>query len=406
MRRFDGRQLLEEVAARGELTSAIVDRLAEAVAQFHRDAERFADRGGAAALAEAVALDVDQMQARGELLDGAATARLARTMPDVARRVAAVAERRREVGAVRRCHGDLHLGNIFLDGETPVPFDAIEFNERISCIDTLYDLAFLLMDLDQRGLRGAANRLLNRYLWLCDGADADNLAALGLLPIYLARRGAIRAHVGAAGLAHLAGMERQQEQAKARAYQAYALRSLQPAAPRLIGVGGLSGTGKTTLAMGLAPRIGAAPGAVVLRSDVLRKRLAGVALEERMPPGWYTAENAAATYRGLYALARAGLRAGHSIVVDAVFAQQDERRALQAVAEELSVPFAGFWLEAPRDTLVRRVSARQGDASDATPQVVARQLTYELRDISWHRLAADRLPSAVLQAAEQLLPAT
>jgi predicted kinase len=320
--------------------------------------------------------------------------------------VAAVAERRREVGAVRRCHGDLHLGNIFLDGETPVPFDAIEFNERISCIDTLYDLAFLLMDLDQRGLRGAANRLLNRYLWLCDGADADNLAALGLLPIYLARRGAIRAHVGAAGLAHLAGMERQQEQAKARAYQAYALRSLQPAAPRLIGVGGLSGTGKTTLAMGLAPRIGAAPGAVVLRSDVLRKRLAGVALEERMPPGWYTAENAAATYRGLYALARAGLRAGHSIVVDAVFAQQDERRALQAVAEELSVPFAGFWLEAPRDTLVRRVSARQGDASDATPQVVARQLTYELRDISWHRLAADRLPSAVLQAAEQLLPAT
>jgi aminoglycoside phosphotransferase family enzyme/predicted kinase len=402
MRRFDGGKLLDEVAARGELTEGLADRLAAAVATFHRDAERL-DRGGAAALAEAVALDVQQMQARADLLDVAATAQLAQAMPRAAAAAAGLAERRREIGAVRRCHGDLHLGNIFLDGDTPVPFDAIEFNERISCIDTLYDLAFLVMDLDFRGLRPQANRVLNRYLWLAADADRHNLAALGLLPIYLARRGAIRAHVGAANLTHLQGEQAKQERRKALAYQAYAMKALQPVAPRLIAIGGLSGTGKTTLAMALAPEVGAIPGAVVLRSDVIRKRLAGVPLEQAMPPGWYTRENSAATYRELTELARIALQAGHSVVADAVFAAKEERDAIEAVARDLRTAFQGLWLEARGPAMKQRVAARRADASDATPQVVERQLGYDLQHIAWPRVRTDRPLPEVVQAARQLI---
>lgn len=404
MRRFDTGRLLDAVAARGELDMALAERLADVVAAFHRDAERMADRGGAAALMEAVALDVEQMAARGDLLDTAVSGRLAVLMPQAAAAMAAAADRRREIGAVRRCHGDLHLGNIFLDGDRPgerrpVPFDAIEFNERLSCIDTLYDLSFLLMDMDFRGLRDQANRVLNRYLWLCDGADRDNLAALALLPIYLARRGAIRAHVGAANVAHLTGAARERERDKARGYQRYALAALQPQLARLIAIGGLSGTGKTSLALALAPRIGALPGAVVMRSDVLRKRLAGVPLEQRMPAGWYTPQNAAAIYRALAEQVSVALRAGHSVVADAVFARAEERAAIAEAAREAGVPFDGLWLQAPAEALKSRVAERQGDASDATPQVVERQLAYDVRDVDWPILSTDRSPQAVAQAA-------
>ncbi len=403
MRRFDSKTLLDVVATRGELTNEVAGRLAEVLASFHCNAERMPDRGGAAALIEAVGLDIHQMQARGDLLDPDITALLAQAMPKAAATVAGLADRRREGGAVRRCHGDLHLGNIFLDGDKPVPFDAIEFNEKISCIDTLYDLAFLLMDLGYRGLHRQANRLFNRYLWLSDDADRDNLAALALLPIYLARRGAIRAHVGAANLAHLQGEAARQERDKASAYQAYALEALQPRQPRLIAVGGLSGIGKSTLAMKLAPGIGATPGAVVLRNDVIRKRVAGVVLDQRMPAGWYTPQNSAATYRELGELARIALQAGHSVVVDAVFAQAAEREAIERIASELRVPFHGIWLEAPGEALKQRVAARVGDASDATPLVVERQLGYDLQHLTWPRVAADGPPAAVLQAARQLL---
>ncbi len=403
MRRFDSDRLLDAIAARGELTMAIAERLAQAVALFHRDTERLPDRGGAAALIETVALDVQQMQARGDLLDPAATASLAQSMPAAAAAVAALVDRRKEIGAVRRCHGDLHLGNIFLDGKKPVPFDAIEFNERISCIDTFYDLAFLLMDLDLRGLRAAANRVLNRYFWLSADADRDNLAALALLPIYLARRGAIRAHVGAANLAHLEGEERRREQSRARAYQAYALKALQPVPPHLIAIGGLSGTGKSTLAMALAPQIGAIPGAVVLRNDVIRKRMADVALDRPMPAGWYTPENTAATYRELGELVRIALQAGHSVVVDAVFALPQERQAIETVARELGVPFTGLWLAAPTDTLRQRVIDRRHDASDATAAVVERQAGYDLGAISWSRVAADGNPATVVQKSRAII---
>ena len=150
-------------------------------------------------------------------------------------------------------------------------------------------------------------------------------------------------------------------------------------------IGGLSGSGKTTQALKRAPEIGRAPGAVVMRSDVERKRVAGIALEERMPAGSYTPDASARTYAAMLARAERVLRAGHSVVLDAVFARPDERAAAEALAAKVGVPFEGLWLDVPKDIAQARVAARQGDASDATPAVVERQFGYELGEITWTR---------------------
>ena len=172
---------------------------------------------------------------------------------------------------------------------------------------------------------------------------------------------------------------------RARDYQRLALSFLQPAPPRLLAVGGLSGTGKTTTALERAPKIGRAPGAVVVRSDVERKRLAGIALEERMPAGSYTQDASRKVYAAMLDRAGQALRAGQSVVVDAVFAKPEERQAAEMLARTIGVPFEGLWLDVPKEVAQARVAARTGDASDATPAVIERQFGYDLGEITWQR---------------------
>jgi uncharacterized protein len=168
-------------------------------------------------------------------------------------------------------------------------------------------------------------------------------------------------------------------------------------------VGGLSGTGKTTLARALAPRLGAAPGALHLRSDVLRKLLAGVAELERLPSAAYTAQSSAAVYDALCRQAAAALSAGQAVVADALFARPQERAAIEAVAQRAGVPFSGLWLEASPAVMAERVAARRDDASDATVAVVERQLNYDLGTVAWHRFDTRGGAEAVKAAAETLL---
>jgi predicted kinase len=165
----------------------------------------------------------------------------------------------------------------------------------------------------------------------------------------------------------------------------------------LIAIGGLSGSGKSTLAGNLAPLIGAAPGARWLRTDVLRKRIAGVAPEEALPKEAYAAERNVAIYAKLIGNARAALGTGMPVIVDGVFADATEREAMMSLSISNGVPFTGLWLEAPRAVLHRRVIHRRGDASDADAAVVDRQLEYSLGDLSrWIRLSAIGSPADVL----------
>jgi predicted kinase len=170
-----------------------------------------------------------------------------------------------------------------------------------------------------------------------------------------------------------------------------------------VAIGGLSGTGKSTLAYGLAPALGVAPGARVLRSDVIRKRLAGVAPEARLPNEAYLPHSARQVYDILGAGAAGALAAGHTVIADAVFSRPEERDLIAAAARAAGVPFTGLWLEAPTEVLEARVSARQGDASDATVDVLRRQLRYELGTIDWTRIDVSGDPSACLAAAQAAL---
>jgi hypothetical protein len=387
MKRFDEAGLLDRMADRGVLTPELMAALGARVARFHDELPPVRDGFGRPEdYRHSIAADIRQMREQGERLDPATSEALAEAMPKALEPHMALVARRVAAGAIRRCHGDLHLRNIVLIDGRPLPFDAIEFSERIPTIDVLYDLAFALMDLCERELRPLANRLLNEWLWRsAELPDAAHEEALALLPMFLSRRAAIRAFVDASAAVVSDGDAARAEFERARTYHRLALSFLQPAAPRLLAIGGLSGSGKTTLALQRAPEIGCAPGAVAVRSDVERKRLAGIALDARMPAGSYTPEAAARTYAAMLARAERVLRAGHSAVLDAVFARADERQAAEALAAKVGVPFEGVWLDVPKEVAQTRVAGRQGDASDATPAVVERQFGYDLGRIDWRR---------------------
>lgn len=374
---------LDAVAARGGLTPTLLDATADLVAAMHaaapppaapRDAVAEARQAleGNRAAALAAGLPPGRVASWAEAAEGA----LDRAAPALVARAAA--------GRVRRCHGDLHLGNLCLWDGRPTPFDALEFSEAIGTIDTGYDLAFLLMDLELRLDRAAANRVLNRYV-----ARTGDAGLVAGLPFWLPQRAMIRAHCEAAR-----GRPEAAEH-YLRAAEAYH----HPPPPRLIAIGGLQGTGKSRLAYALAPVLGAAPGALVLRSDEIRKRRRGVAPEERLSRSAYRASASAAVYAELFALAGEAARAGHAVIADALFLDPLHRAAIEDAARAAGVAFTGLWLHAPLEVLRARIAARRGDASDATVAVldqVARNARPGPFTETWHRLdaAADPVPAA------------
>jgi aminoglycoside phosphotransferase family enzyme len=406
MARFGQEALLSTIAEQQGISDGFAASLADTVLEAH---ERAAPRtlADAAGQVRGVLRNVAQgiTEASGKLaaaneqprrfLD-LAEARLARARP--------VLERRAAAGLVRRCHGDMHLGNIVLWQGRPQLFDAIEFDESLATIDLLYDLAFLLMDLDRRGQRRAARIVLDRYL-AGTGRDLD-LEGLLALPLFLGLRAAVRSLVAFDRARILSDAERRETEQHALETLSLAIGYLEPPPARLIAVGGLSGTGKTTLAAGLAPLLLPVPGALHLRSDILRKTLAGVGELERLPASAYTPEARARVYARLSERAETALGAGHSVVVDAVFNGPDERIMMDEIARRSGVRFDGLWLEAAPEVLKARVAARKDDASDATPAVVERQLDYRLGDIRWHRLPATGDPAEVLARARRVLGLT
>jgi predicted kinase len=227
------------------------------------------------------------------------------------------------------------------------------------------------------------------------------------MPLFLACRAGIRAMVTADRAAQEQPEAAERDHERARAYLRLALAYLTPAAPRLVAVGGLSGTGKTTLATSLAPQLGPAPGAVHLRSDLERKSLFGVGETDRLPAHSYTPETSVQVYAILLRKARSALAAGHCVIADAVYSTPGERSAIEALATELGVPFQGLWMTAAPETMTARIAARRDDASDATPGVVQQQLGWEIGALSpaWTRLDAGGGTEDVLRRAELALAA-
>lgn len=388
MRRFSESNLFDRLADARKLSPALMRDLTDVIATFHRTAEITPRYGGRASTEETIVGNelnliaacplLDRMQV--DALHTASMAKLTAAGP--------LLERRRRDGRVRQCHGDLHLRNICLIDNHPTLFDCIEFSDALSCIDVLYDLAFLLMDLVHRDLQGLASVVFNRYLDI-----TGDVGALATFPLFMSMRAAVRAHV-------LAVQARQSPSAKlldeARSYLSLAVGLLHPSPPRLIAIGGLSGTGKSTVAQALAPNFHPAPGARLIRSDVLRKRLFDVAPETRLPSTAYEVEVTERVYNSLREQVAATLAAGYTTIADATFLSESERESMAALAKRAGVPFLGFWLEAPVEVLEARLNAREHDASDADIAVLRRQFEVFSDDTGWYRIDAQPEIRAVL----------
>jgi len=399
MARFADDALFDHLATAGKLDAALMVELGDIIAEFHASAAAAPSFGGSAGIAAVIADDHANLRAGCPPLDRDTVDALRRAEEEALAKQKALLDARQRQGKVRRCHGDLHLRNICLFENKPTLFDCIEFSDDIACIDTLFDLAFLLMDLEHRSLRGLGNVLFNRYL------DRSNEAAgLAALPLLLSVRAGIRAKVAVAAL-HVQKDPAEHEHAadEARAYLDLALRLLQPASPRLVAIGGLSGSGKSTVAAGLAGDFAPAPGARHLRSDILRKTMMQVAPETRLPPSAYTQDVSERVYRTMRAQATAALAAGYSVIADATFIDAGERAAIAEVARQAGLPFAGLWLTAPDAVLLDHVAKRRGDSSDADRAVLEQQLKADLGAMNWRKVDVSGDAGAALAAGRAAL---
>src|SRR5271170_250177 len=385
MRRFDENATLDRIAAREGVSDAIIDKLTLAIRRSHARAPMRDAARAAHSLETYIGQNDAAFAERPDLFDPAKALRLAvdsRLAFAVARPILL---RRGEGGFTRRCHGDLHLSNIVVRDGEPTLFDALEFSDEVASGDVLYDLAFLLMDLEELGLRPAANRLFNRYL---APEPPETLNGLAALPVFLSVRAAIRAKVKAAGAERLEGAKRDEALILARGYFDCAAEFLRYVPPRLVALGGLSGVGKSALAGALAPRLGRAPGALWLRTDFERKVIFTVEETARLPASAYTPEITRDIYRRLIDKARVALRAGQAVALDATFATASERQTAAGAAAEVGAAFTGLFLDAPLATRLDRIAARRADASDADADVAGRQTAEPLGERGWVALTS------------------
>jgi aminoglycoside phosphotransferase family enzyme/predicted kinase len=387
MRRFADDALFNAMAQDGRLTKDMIERLARRLAAFHDAAAPDMRRGGAASMRTIV----DSMETSLREAPPAPMAQVTAHIADLRRAHEAHAahiDARREQGKTRACHGDLNLRNICLFEGEPTPFDCLEFSDDMSTIDVLYDLAFLLMDLWRVGLRGLANVALNRYLDARGESEEDGLP---LLPFFMSLRATIRAHVEAS----------QGHGDVALAYFDLSRNLLTPARGALVAIGGLSGSGKSSVSAALAPRLAPAPGARIFNSDRIRKALLGAGPTERLGPDAYRSEVSARVYREMFnSAARVGA-IGWPVIVDAVFDRPQDRAEIERLARQAGVAFFGVWLDVPLARRLARVDARVDDVSDATRDVLQAQMAKETGEIVWLRVDAAREIDAVAKEIEQ-----
>ena len=386
MRQFPADGLLSELAAAGRLESAHIDQMVERVAAFHQATERAAPDspyGEPRRVHHWVVENFDHIQ---PTISAAQDLRQLERLRDWVERerdrLDSLLRARKREGFIRECHGDLHLGNLTLIDGAVTLFDCIEFNPELRWIDVMSEVAFLIMDLQERGYAEFAHRFLNGYL-----QHTGDYAGLGVLRYYLVYRAVVRAKVAVlrARQASPASQVLRHAQREYHEYARLAEQYTEPRRPALLITRGLSGSGKSTLAQRLCQRTGL----IQIRSDVERKRLAGLsALDSSgaaLGGGIYSSDRTEQTYRRLAELAAAALAAGDAVIVDATFLRHSQRALFQALANDARVPFAIVDCQAPEAELRRRIRSRQAgaeDASEATLAVLDAQLSAreELQD--------------------------
>jgi len=400
MKRFKQENLFESLAKKGELSIEGMEKLADHIVDYYKQADVDRTLGGVNGIKRAFSGHYKAFDNCPEnVLSNDLIQNLKQVVASQIEKHESLMQDRQETGFVRQCHGDLHLRNIcFFQGNITL-FDAIEFEPDYAIIDVFYDLSFLLMDLCHRGLSDLANAVMNRYLGL-----TGDVVALNLLPLFMASRSAIRTHVNAvASKNQLSESAGRNLEIDARAYLSEALSYFEPVKPKLVAIGGLSGTGKSVLAKKIAPDLGRKPGAFIARTDLIRKRLMRAKPDEELSDDGYRPNVTQHTYNTLFVEIRMALHARQSVIVDGVFAKPEEREMLEAIAQALEAPFVGIWLEADLKILENRVESRVNDPSDADVEIVKLQSNYDLGDVSWTRLDADQTVETVYDKALKII---
>ena len=380
MRRFDENGRLDHVAQRGELQPAQLSQLAATLCAFQQAAAVAAPGTRFGAPEQVLAAARENFVELRQLLPAHDQERIEAlahwTEVEFARRAGDFVARK-DNGFIREGHGDLHLANLVLIDGHVTPFDCIEFNEDFRWNDPASEIAFVWIDLLDHRRPGLAAWLLNAWL-----EASGDFKALAVLRFYAVYRAVVRAKVAALRAGQEETAQSLAELDAARGYLHLARQIAVPPAPTLVITCGLSGSGKTTASSArLLDPAGAAAGSVLrLRSDVERKRLFGLAPQDSsgsmLDGGIYTAEATTRTYARLLALARDLLAAGWPVIVDAAFLKHSERAEFRALANEQGVGFGILLTEAPVEELRRRISARGGDASEATVAVLEKQLRW------------------------------
>ncbi len=381
MKQFSQEALLSQRIQNNLLASSHIDNLAGSLATFHTQSAiaESSSEFGTPELVRHIVLDNFQHlpTETSEFVSKPQIERLKQWSRAEHTRCVQHFEKRKAGGFIRECHGDLHLGNIALVNEKIVIFDCIEFSERFRWIDVMSEIAFVVMDLIDRGAPSLGWRLLNGYV-----EQTGDYEGLHLLPYYMTYRAMVRAKVTDIRLLQ-AGPEDSEHANLANEltkYLALATSFTKLPHPVLIITHGLSGSGKTTVSQALLESLGA----IRIRSDIERKRLLGLSQMERTATKKislvYSNDATETTYAHLNALARHILQSGFSVIVDATFLKQSYRAPFVTLAQELGIPFLILDIHASEATLRSRVESRhrQGhDASEADISVLEQQLSQD-----------------------------
>ena len=367
MQQFPQTALLSEMFDKGELTDELIITLAKELAAFHAKSESN-DHIRSFGTVEAIrqAYDENYAQSVGYIDRAQTQAQWDKTKAYSDRffvENAAVFESRVSADKIRECHGDIHLRNIaYWQGEMLL-FDCIEFNEPFRFVDTMYDLAFVCMDLDARGRSDFANLLLNTYL-----EQTGDYEGVQVLPLYLSRQAYVRAKVTSFLLDDSTIPADVKESSAKTAADYYRLAYDYTAVKngRLIVMSGLSGSGKSTTAKAIAR----AQNAIHLRSDAVRKHLAGIPIEQTGTADIYSPEMNQKTYDRLLKLGVLLASQGHTVILDGKY----DRIALRTPVLATGIPVTIVHCDAPMEVLMERVAARTGDIADADVSVLQQQI--------------------------------
>ena len=381
MKQFSQRSLLSRVLEEGQLTIELIDALAKQIASFHHSIQVSTldtPFGTFDLLAQPVRenfehLPIEAHQFLGE--DRMESIRRWCEQEHASKKESFV--HRKAEGFIRECHGDLHLGNMALINQRIVIFDCIEFSHRLRWIDVMSEMAFVVMDLIDRGQLDLAYRLLNAYL-----EYSGDYFGLSVFRFYLVYRAMVRAKVAGIRLVQeeAGDTNRTKTQNELKSYLMLAERFTRPAPPSLIIMHGLSGSGKTIVSQTILEAIGA----IRIRSDIERKRLFGLApdarTEDETKSTIYGIDASQVTYNRLEELADKILDSGFTVIVDATFLKKAQRQTFKHMAGVKRISFIIIDVTASEDTLMERVNKREQkvvDASEATLSVLEQQLLHE-----------------------------